>query len=196
MVIIAGFPGVGKTSAYKYLVELSEKNNLNLKVSDSDSSQFSWLDKEHTKRNPNFVKDYMAHIKQCMSEKYDIVFISTHKSIMEELAKLTPDEIEGCYIYIFAPNVELKDEYKQRYIDRGSSEAFINSIMTNWESYINDLEEVSSSVSFIDFVSMPSKSYVLTFIKGISYIDKVLVSISDSLCTVYKKFNGGESICQ
>ena len=187
MVIAAGFPGVGKSSAYKYLMELSEKNNLNLKVSDSDSSQFSWLDEEHTKRNPNFVEDYMTHIKKLISEKYNIVFISTHKSVMEELAKLTPDEIEGCYIYILAPDMELKEEYKQRYSDRGSSEAFINSIMTNWETYINDLKEVSSSTSFIEYISMPSKTYILTFIKDANYIGKVAIDISNKICTIYNK---------
>lgn len=55
--VICGFPGVGKSYVTK-------NNTSDWKITDSDSSKFSWIVDPVTgekTRNPNFIKDYMSH---------------------------------------------------------------------------------------------------------------------------------------
>lgn len=152
--IIAGFPGVGKSN-------VNETSKLS--TCDSDSSMFSWLDKDHTIRNPNFIVDYINEIKARCKE-YDFVFISTHKDILIELSKVNLDNL-----YIVLPERGLKDEYIQRYKNRGSSESFINNINKNWDVFINDIESISnakliylkSGQYFIDAVELIMKDEVI-----------------------------------
>lgn len=78
--IIAGFPGIGKSYAVDVL------RSKGLKVSDSDSSSFSWIMKDGEKvRNPNFVRDYMEHIREKVKEvtnrvHIDCVYLNNNRS--------------------------------------------------------------------------------------------------------------------
>ena len=108
--VIAGFPGVGKSTLFSEFPEI---------MSDSDSSKF---DKE------NFPANYIAHIKQLISEG-KTVLVSTHKSVRDALID---EEIQFALVY---PDVSLKDEYIQRYINRGSPDAFVNLMQTNFEGF-------------------------------------------------------------
>lgn len=53
--VVCGFPGVGKAYAVKHW------NHPDYKIYDSDSSDFSWVDKnDHSKgRNPDFLMNYI-----------------------------------------------------------------------------------------------------------------------------------------
>ena len=110
-VIISAFPGVGKT----YFSE-----NTKLKVKDSDSSKF---DKK------NFPQNYVDSIKKDMG-KYDIILVSSHEEVRSLLYE---SKIE--YNLVF-PNGDCKNEYIQRYKDRGSPEAFIKLLDEMWEQWI------------------------------------------------------------
>lgn len=130
-VIISGFPGVGKT-------EFVKNYSNTIKCLDSDSSQFSWVkDKEgkNTKeRNPEFPSNYINHIKNQLSN-VDIIFVSSHEVVRKAL-----EEANLNYILAY-PTLSAKEEYLNRYRNRGNDEAFIQFISTNWEVFINDLKK-------------------------------------------------------
>jgi len=127
--IISAFPGVGKTFYF---------NNSNKSVIDSDSSQFSWIkDKNgnNTKeRNPNFPQNYIEHIKGNIG-KVDIILVSSHKEVREALKN-------NClFYYLVYPDYTRKEEFLQRYLDRGSPESFMDLIRKNWDKWISELQD-------------------------------------------------------
>lgn len=130
-VIISAFPGCGKTYAFNNRQD-------KFRILDSDSSNFKWVkdkDGNNTKElNPEFPKNYIKHIKENI-DSCDIIFVSTHKEVRDALRE---NNMNYTLIY---PRVEDKEEYMQRYIDRGSTEDFINIMNTNFEKFINELEE-------------------------------------------------------
>lgn len=109
--VIAGFPGVGKTTATKLLKEKG------IIVLDSDSSKF---DKQH------FPANYIEHIKTALAEdKTDIIFVSTHAEVLSALQEAN---IEFAIVY---PDLGLKQAYLEKYINRKSPQALIDKIDEN-----------------------------------------------------------------
>lgn len=129
--VIAGFPGVGKSTFFR-------RNMGEMKVSDSDSSQFSWIHDENgvKTRNPDFPLNYIRHIQTMIINGYDIIFVSTHKEVIDALKE---NFIEFTIVY---PSCLLKDTYINRYEVRGSDEAFIKLLSSKWDSFIDDIESV------------------------------------------------------
>ena len=115
--VISAFPGCGKSHFFR--------NNKDMEVLDSDSSKF---DKAH------FPQNYIEHIKSNLG-KVDIIMVSSHKEVRDELVK---NKIPFTLVY---PSPEIKEEYIQRYIDRGNTSAFVDLLNKNWNSWINELEE-------------------------------------------------------
>ena len=109
--IISAFPGVGKTHF---------SNNTNLKVKDSDSSTFP---------KENFPQNYIESIREDIG-KYDVILVSSHEQVREALYR---NKIE--YNLVF-PHGNCKEEYIQRYIDRGSPDAFIELLDRMWDQWI------------------------------------------------------------
>lgn len=128
MVIIAGFPGVGKSYFHK--------NVKKFKSADSDSSQFSWIESPTGDkiRNPNFINDYMNHINGLVHKDIDFILTSTHEDVISALID------SGYRITIVAPKVELKELYLKKYKERGSPDSFIELMDKNWESFLNDIK--------------------------------------------------------
>ena len=132
--IIAGYPGVGKTCY--------NKNNIdrNCVIMDSDSSKFSWILGEDGKpspikeRNPKFPDNYINHIKEYVG-RVDIIFVSTHKQVLQSLIDA------GIQFYIIAPNIteQMKDLYLTKYINRGSEFAFVKLMADKWEEFHIDI---------------------------------------------------------
>lgn len=113
-VVIAGFPGVGKTTVF----------NQGNKCIDSDSSKFD---------KTNFPANYIEHIKEKLKdESLDYIFVSTHTSVRHALvsAKIP-------YILVY-PKITLKQEYLQRYRDRGSPGSFIDLMDKSWSDFVVD----------------------------------------------------------
>lgn len=127
--IISGFPAVGKSQFVK--------DHQNLLVLDSDSSQFSWIkDSEgnNTKeRNPKFPQCYIDHIKENIGQ-VDIILVSSHDVVRKALKD---SNIEYYLVY---PSKTLKEEYIERYIQRGSNEGFIKLVESNWDTWIEEIE--------------------------------------------------------
>lgn len=133
--IISGFPGIGKS----YLFNIRK----DLFILDSDSSQFSWIEKGV--RNPDFPNNYMAHIKKNIG-KVDIILVSSHDVVREALKE---NEIDYILVY---PNKLSKKEYMKRYTKRGNDEKFINMIDKNWDKFIYemDIETFPTKIKLID----------------------------------------------
>ncbi len=111
--IISGFPGVGKSTLFR--------SNSALKILDSDSSTFD---------KANFPKNYMCHIKENIG-KVDIIMVSSHDVVRQALVD---EDIDFVLVY---PDISLKQEYKDRYIKRGSPDAFINLLDNMWKTWIS-----------------------------------------------------------
>lgn len=125
--VFACFPGTGKTSFFK--------KHMDRKISDSDSSHFSWITVDgEKKRNPDFPANYIKHIKGLIKQEYEIIFVSTHQEVIQALKDA------GIEFVVIAPNRDLKDVYLQRYKDRGSDEGFIGLLDRMWDSFLDDIQ--------------------------------------------------------
>lgn len=123
--ILSAFPGTGKTVLTGYK---------GLNILDSDSSKFD---------KSEFPQNYIKHIKEKVTLhsfsnpietplSVDILCISSHKSVREELES---QRIPYTLVY---PYTESKDEYLGRYKKRGSSDTFISLLNDNWRAWIKD----------------------------------------------------------
>ena len=65
------------------------------------------------------------------------VLVSCHKEIRERVCHCI-DRVQFDDRVTIVPDVSDKDEYKQRYIDRGNTEEFINVQMSNWEKWLDE----------------------------------------------------------
>lgn len=129
--IISAFPGCGKTYCF------NKYKDSNIKILDSDSSEFSWIKDENgintKERNPDFPMNYINHIKGNIGE-VDIIFVSSHDIVRNALKE---NNIKYILVY---PCLGAKEEYINRYIARGSDENFIKFIDHNYEEFINNMK--------------------------------------------------------
>lgn len=117
---VSAFPGTGKSYITKNQNEFPFFEDMTL--ADSDSS-------EHSKED--FPNNYINFIVE-KSKAVDIQFISSHATVRKELLD------RGIPFVQVMPEKELKEEYVQRYIQRGSPPAFIDFITKNWDSFFDD----------------------------------------------------------
>ncbi|MCL1892495.1 MAG: hypothetical protein FWF97_04395 [Alphaproteobacteria bacterium] len=135
--IIAGFAGIGKTTLakkyknvldleailYKYSLENTE--SLGLEAIETIKGERSVADK---KPNPDWPDNYIAAIKNNIN-KYDYILVWCHP---EEI--LPHFDNSGIDYELFIPTIDALDEYRQRFINRGNSEEFVNHVSSK-ESY-------------------------------------------------------------
>lgn len=130
--IISAFPGTGKSYFYNQCKEIRK----DLIILDSDSSDFSWIKDENgnntTTRNPEFPDNYINHIKENIG-KADLIFVSSHDIVRQALRD---NNIKYMVVY---PNIKCKDEYLERYRNRGNTEEFINMMDKNWDKFIDGM---------------------------------------------------------
>lgn len=122
--IVSAFPGVGKSTYHRKHPETTL---------DSDSSKFSWVIDEHGNktRNPSFPQNYIDHIKQNIG-KYKYIFVSSHKEVRDAL-------LDNClYFYLVYPGDNRKEEFIQRYRDRGNDENFIKLVDSKWDEWMSE----------------------------------------------------------
>lgn len=120
--IIAGFLGVGKS-------KLAEAYPRAFK--DIDSSK--WAYREDGTRDPDFIKNYFADIKETAKDFH--VLTSTHQELLELYR-----EHDMEYVVVL-PEMDLKDIYISRYKDRGNTNDFIQKLYNNWEKWITQLSK-------------------------------------------------------
>lgn len=127
-IVIAGFPGVGKS----YLYNLRK----DLKILDSDSSKYSWI--SPGVRNSNFPDNYMIHIEENLG-KADIILTSTHDVVRRALDQ------HKIKFYLVYPSSDLLNEYVERYKRRGNDVAFITLMQDKWNIFIDECKNFKSS---------------------------------------------------
>lgn len=128
-IIVSAFPGTGKSYATK---NYSKK----FRISDSDSSKFSWIYRDGVKteeRNPNFIDDYLGHIRSIIDEN-DIIFVSSHSEVRKAL------ERAGLYYMLVFGYYTEKQQRLQIYRDRGNSQKFIDSMDEHYCEYIEGMD--------------------------------------------------------
>ena len=121
--IISAFPGTGKSYYHR--------NNPHTTL-DSDRSLFSWVTIDGQKvRNPEFPANYIKHIIDNLG-KAEFIFVSSHAEVRKALhdAELN--------FYLVYPRLIDMDKYVQRYRDRGSPQGFIDLVVKNWDTWINE----------------------------------------------------------
>jgi hypothetical protein len=135
--IYSVFPACGKTYLYEH------QEIYDLKILDSDSSQFSWIEcrdafGRNTKlRNPDFPANYIKHIKENIG-KYDCIFVSSHASVREAL------DAEGIDFTIVYPEHSCKAEWVGRCFirdRRGESGCGPEAMYNNWDKWIGECFE-------------------------------------------------------
>lgn len=109
--VVSGFPGIGKSYFHKIA---------RLRVKDSDSSLFP---------KDAFPSNYISHIQSVMSD-FDHVLVSSHQDVRSALHDV------GIPFTLIYPQIELKDEYMERYRLRGSPDAFLSLMDNNWDAFI------------------------------------------------------------
>lgn len=119
--VISAFPGTGKS----YYVSRGEGSDYMPQgfASDSDSSTFDKAD---------FPANYIDHIKKNIEDGYARIFVSSHKDVRDALID---NNIEYTLVY---PSLDQKEDYIERYKERGSDDKFIKLISDNWENWINE----------------------------------------------------------
>jgi hypothetical protein len=120
--LVSAFPGTGK-SYYCYGDADYIPQGF---CTDSDSSKFD---------KSNFPQNYIEHIKQKINEEYARIFISSHKDVRDALV------LNNLPFVLVYPSKELKDEYIQRYKDRGNADGFIQLINSNWDNWLDDCKQ-------------------------------------------------------
>lgn len=135
--IICGFPGIGKSSI----------KNID-KVLDLDSSYY--------KKDILFPFNYIRDILDLMDE-YDYILVSTHDVFRKELKTL------GIKYTIVYPAITLCEEYRERYVQRGNPESFINFINEHWDDFIHNLQYDDSNC-----IVLESGQYLSDIIKNIA----------------------------
>jgi len=115
--VVSAFPGCGKSHLFR--------NKGDKKILDSDSSTFD---------KSQFPQNYINHIKSNIGDA-DIILVSSHKEVRDALSN---ESIDFTLVY---PGRDIKDEYIQRYIDRGNDDKFVELLKKNWDNWMTELEE-------------------------------------------------------
>lgn len=136
--IIFGFPGVGKTYAFNH------QDELGLELVDSDSSNFHWMKDddgndlldENGKKivHPAWPANYVQYIELIGREQAinpDYIMVSTHEEVVNAL-------MDRRFLSItLLPDKSMKENFIQRFKDRGSPESFIDNLNKNWDNFID-----------------------------------------------------------
>lgn len=143
------FPACGKTWLYEH------QEDYDLKILDSDSSNFSWIEcrdafgRTTKLRNPDFPANYIKHIKENIG-KYDCIFVSSHASVRESL------EQEGIDFTIVYPESNCMAEWVGRCFirdKRGENGCGAEVMYNNWEQWI--IECIETGIDHEEIVLGP-----------------------------------------
>jgi hypothetical protein len=85
-------------------------------------------------RSPDFPGNYIQHVKDKIGQ-VDIIFVSSHKAVRDALVAA------GIKFTLVYPEMDLREEYLERYRRRGSSGDFVTMIGSNWAGFITELED-------------------------------------------------------
>lgn len=115
--VISGFPGIGKST----IVKSKEGDFL-----DSDSSTFP---------KDAFPENYLNYIEDKVKNTNSVMLASSHQEVRQGLVD------RGIDFTLIYPARELKDEYMQRYAERGSPQPFLDLMDSKWDEFIDGCEQ-------------------------------------------------------
>lgn len=182
--IFSAFPGTGKSTLTKNAeqyglkhasvtktedgkIEIAVPKCIGTPVFDSDSSLF---DKEH------FPGNYIEHVQHiCSTWPNAVILMSSHDNVREALKE------NGIAYTICYPQRELKAEFLERYVERGSPEKFVELMDNKWNDFIDTCESDDAAVAHI----------VLS--EGDHLVDKIYDAVKDAISKdtpVFSKFEG------
>lgn len=143
-IIISGFPGIGKS----YLARQSAFDSQLPSCYDCESSDYQWkkdpLGIAGPTRVDNWVEKYVDAIidlknfgtdRRSKTKIYDYILISAHEEVRQELQKR---KVEYLVVY---PAGGQRNKYMARYLERGSSLAFMKSMYETWGHKIHSMAE-------------------------------------------------------
>lgn len=118
--LISAFPGTGKS----YYVDHGEGSGYMPSgfASDSDSSKFP---------KDNFPLNYLEHLESLIEKRVSRIFVSSHEVVRNALFD------RGHNFTLVYPAKHLKEEYLERYKQRGNTEAFIKLVSDNWDNWLD-----------------------------------------------------------
>lgn len=131
MEVVWGFPGCGKSTFAK------ENPQMNIIDADSALFQFCGVSDEElhgnhdgdVRRNEDYPANYIEFVKNVNA---DVVLINCHLSLLEQFENVT----------IVYPDKALKEEYLQRYQERGDNESFIRYMEESFEQMVAFIESM------------------------------------------------------
>lgn len=169
--IVSAFAGVGKTT----LAQMYKED-----VIDLESGNFKWLENDNIEEskgnkkipNPKYPINYLEAIKKANLE-YKVVLISQHDVIRKCL-----DAVKLDYTVVY-PDINMKEEFIERYKTRGNNDNFINLITSKWESWISDLNLIHNHKKIV----LSKGQYLSDFIDelGLPKLNNQDNSITDNI---------------
>lgn len=129
-VVIAGFPGVGKTYAAEHSAQWG------MKIIELDHSQYLWTPglcgklQKNTNYPENLCEEVLKYLKA--GQSVDVILVDSHTEIQRALRKYKIP-----YVLVY-PKMECKEEYLRRYIRSGKPFPFVDTISGSWEELITE----------------------------------------------------------
>lgn len=120
-IIVCGFPGIGKST----LCEGGDR------WVDSDSSTFP--------KDDTWPAAYVEHLTNLKRG----VLASTHAEVRQGLS-----DAKVPYVLCY-PRRDCKEEYLQRYKERGSPQGFIDLLDKSWDEWIDEMENADVRVKYV-----------------------------------------------
>lgn len=137
--IICGFPGTGKSTMAKFS---------------------RWVDLESTPFSLRGQWLLYAEVAKHMSDNGYTVMVSTHEEMLEAL-----ELIEARYTVVIPPYRDYLT-YRERYINRGNSDAFIEKLAVNWAEWIGEI--VDNPSVFKTVVILPKDGCIQAWAKDMN----------------------------
>lgn len=161
-IVIAGFPGVGKSELFKKGID-------GFKIYDSDSSKYSWIWDENgnktDQRNPDFPDNYIQHIKEHLDDEKAIILVSTHKEVREALVKAK------IHFTIIVPTSASREDYLENYKNRGNDQSFIDMMDKNFTSFIFEIMDFCNAsiypenAKYAEFNMLKPNAYLKDYVE-------------------------------
>lgn len=168
-IVVSAFPACGKSYIYNHY------NGNPYTFLDSDSSQYSWIYKDGVKtseRNPNFISDYISHIKENIG-KVDCIFVSSHREVRQALRD------NGIKYFMVYPSLTMRSEMIKRMRDRGNTEEFIKFQDEHFEEFVAEImvenKEITDNAPVIDYIHRPA-CYAIELNERFPYISMDIIT--------------------
>ncbi|KAH8587686.1 hypothetical protein B0O99DRAFT_694241 [Bisporella sp. PMI_857] len=122
--IIVGFPGIGKSTIVKDIATNPEK--------------YKWLGIAQILDEPNYAKgrevEFLTALLNLVQEPGHVLLLPAHSWIGEFLV-----EQKLSFTSVF-PTRDAKEEYRTRYVNRGSPMALIEKVYSLWDIFIDSMK--------------------------------------------------------